>query len=208
MPTVRSWWCEVTNRADLTHIGNANESVVDHLPPTRWDRTTEVGRDQPMRRSNKLLSAVVQLLDGRWTLAVLVELADGGRRYQDLDDALDGVSHKVLTDTLRRAESDGLVVRHLDPGRVETATPYQLTELGRSLDEPLVVLDCGSIAKCPHMRIDQGVQGSPSSPVSCYVFAVLRPALLPSASGLRSAHRIPACGHPRKRNGLWGPRTE
>jgi DNA-binding HxlR family transcriptional regulator len=42
---------------------------------------------------------VIGLIDGRWTLAVLAELRVGGRRYQDLDEALDGVSHKVLTDT-------------------------------------------------------------------------------------------------------------
>jgi DNA-binding HxlR family transcriptional regulator len=80
------------------------------------------------------------MLAGRWTLGVLAELADGGRRYQDLDDALDGVSHKVLTDTLRRAEGNGLVTRHLDPGRVETATLYELTDLGTSLDLPLAAL--------------------------------------------------------------------
>jgi len=40
-------------------------------------------------------------------------------RYQELHDALDGVSYKVLTDTLRRAEHDGLISRHLDPKRVE-----------------------------------------------------------------------------------------
>jgi DNA-binding HxlR family transcriptional regulator len=84
---------------------------------------------------------LVQLIDGRWTVAVLTELRDGGRRYQDLNDALDGVSHKVLIDTLRRAERDGLVVRHLDSDRVETATLYQLTELGRSLANPLAVLE-------------------------------------------------------------------
>jgi DNA-binding HxlR family transcriptional regulator len=83
----------------------------------------------------------IDLIDGRWTLAVLAELRDGGRRYQELDEALDGVSHKVLTDTLRRAERDGLVVRHLDRGRVETANLYQLTALGRSLDEPLAALE-------------------------------------------------------------------
>jgi DNA-binding HxlR family transcriptional regulator len=44
----------------------------------------------------------------------------------------------VLTETLRRAERDGLVTRHLDPGRIETATVYELTDLGRSLDAPLV----------------------------------------------------------------------
>ena len=84
---------------------------------------------------------VVGVIDGRWTLAVLAQLENGGRRYQELDEALDGVSHKVLTDTLRRAERDGLVVRHVDPGRVDTATLYRLTELGRSLDEPLGALE-------------------------------------------------------------------
>ena len=87
----------------------------------------------------ELPQRVIGLIDGRWTLAVLAELVDGGHRYQELDEALDGVSHKVLTDTLRRTERDGLVVRHLDPGRVDTATLYQLTDLGRSLEEPLAV---------------------------------------------------------------------
>jgi len=44
------------------------------------------------------------------------------------------------TDTLRRAERDGLISRHLDPERVETATLYDLTDLGRSIDEPLDAL--------------------------------------------------------------------
>ena len=80
---------------------------------------------------------VIGLIDGRWTLAVLGELANGGRRYQDLHDALDGIAHKVLTDTLRKAERDGLVTRYLDAEHIETATLYVLTDLGRSLDEPL-----------------------------------------------------------------------
>jgi DNA-binding HxlR family transcriptional regulator len=79
----------------------------------------------------------VQVVGARWTLLILAELADGGRRYQDLHDALDGVSYKVLTDTLRRAERDGLIARHLDPGRVESATLYELTDLVRSLAVPL-----------------------------------------------------------------------
>jgi DNA-binding HxlR family transcriptional regulator len=83
---------------------------------------------------------------------VLAELADGGRRYQDLDAALHGVSHKVLTDTLRRAERDGLVARHLDPGPVETATLYQLTDLGRSLDEPVTALERWVDANWPEIE--------------------------------------------------------
>jgi len=76
----------------------------------------------------------VKLLSGRWTLAVLEELSSGGLRYQDLHDALNSISHKVLTETSRRSERDGLITRHLDDGRVETATLYELTGLGRSLE--------------------------------------------------------------------------
>lgn len=83
---------------------------------------------------------LVRLLAGRWTLAVLAGLLERGRRYQELHDALDGISYKVLTDTLRRAERDGLVARHLDGERIETATLYQLTDLGRSLDVPLAAI--------------------------------------------------------------------
>ena len=82
----------------------------------------------------------IGLVGGRWTLPVLAELAAGGCRYRDLRDALDGISHKVLTDTLRRAERDGLISRHVDAGRMDTATLYVLTDLGRSLDEPLGAL--------------------------------------------------------------------
>ncbi|MGH8996356.1 MAG: winged helix-turn-helix transcriptional regulator [Acidimicrobiales bacterium] len=87
------------------------------------------------------LRQVIELLDGRWTLDVLAQLADGGRRYHDLHESLDGIAHQVLTSTLRRAERDGLIVRQVDPGRVETATLYQLTDLGRSLDDVLDAAD-------------------------------------------------------------------
>jgi DNA-binding HxlR family transcriptional regulator len=82
----------------------------------------------------------VRLLAGRWTVAVLTERLERGRRYQDLHDALDGISYKVLTEALRRAERDGLVARHLDGGRIETATLYELTDFGRSLDVPLAAM--------------------------------------------------------------------
>lgn len=83
---------------------------------------------------------VATMLGGRWMLGVISELSQGGRRYQDLHDALDGISYKVLTETLRRAERDGLIARHLDGRRIETATLYELTDLGRSLDAPLAAM--------------------------------------------------------------------
>lgn len=92
---------------------------------------------------------LIRLLSGRWTLAVLAELDGGGRRYQDLHDALDGISYKVLTETLRRAERDGLIARHLDGGRIETATLYELTEFGQSLDVPLAAMAEWATANWP-----------------------------------------------------------
>lgn len=84
----------------------------------------------------RFVHQVIELLAGRWTLRILAELSEKGRRYQDLHDALDGISYKVLTETLRRAERDGLIARHLDGERIETATLYELTDLARSLDAP------------------------------------------------------------------------
>jgi DNA-binding HxlR family transcriptional regulator len=79
----------------------------------------------------------IHLLGGRWTLAILTGLANGGLRYQGVYEALDGISYKVLTETLRRAERDGLIARHLDSSRVQTAALYELTDLGQSLATPL-----------------------------------------------------------------------
>jgi DNA-binding HxlR family transcriptional regulator len=83
---------------------------------------------------------LVQLIRGRWALPVLAQLSERDCRYQDLHDALDGISYKVLTETLRRAERDGLIVRCLDGERIETATLYELTDLGRSLDATLAAM--------------------------------------------------------------------
>jgi DNA-binding HxlR family transcriptional regulator len=46
----------------------------------------------------------------------------------------------VLTETLRPSERDGFTTRLIDPGRIETAMLYELTELGRSLELPLAAL--------------------------------------------------------------------
>lgn len=73
-------------------------------------------------------------------MALLAELIQSGRRYQDLYDALSGITYKMLTETLRRAERDGLIAKQLDTSRAETATLYELTSLGKSLDAPLAAV--------------------------------------------------------------------
>lgn len=75
----------------------------------------------------------------KWTAMVVSVLGNGRMRFGDLKAGIDGISGKVLTETLRDLERDGLVTRHVYaevPPRVE----YELTELGFTLHEPLLVL--------------------------------------------------------------------
>jgi len=76
-----------------------------------------------------------QLLDrisDKWVSLLLVALADGPLRYSDLSRKVAGVSQKMLTQTLRGLERDGLVTRAVTPS-VPVRVDYELTALGRSL---------------------------------------------------------------------------
>lgn len=72
----------------------------------------------------------------KWTAKILTCLRDGTRRFSELQVPLRGITPKVLTESLRAMERDGLLTRTVYaeiPPRVE----YTLTPLGRSLFEPL-----------------------------------------------------------------------
>lgn len=80
----------------------------------------------------------------RWTVLVVGVLEDGPHRFSELRRAVGGVSQKMLTQTLRGLERDGLVTRTVFaevPPRVE----YELTTAGRTLQEPLKALERWSI---------------------------------------------------------------
>jgi DNA-binding HxlR family transcriptional regulator len=66
-------------------------------------------------------------------------LEDGAMRFSDLRRAIGGITQKMLTQTLRSLERDGLVKRTIYP-EVPPHVEYELTELGRTLIEPLAVL--------------------------------------------------------------------
>ena len=83
---------------------------------------------------------VLDRIGDRWTVLVVGSLADGPRRFSELGRHIEGVSQKMLTQTLRGLERDGLVTRTVHaavPPKVE----YELTESGRTLTGPLSALD-------------------------------------------------------------------
>jgi DNA-binding HxlR family transcriptional regulator len=71
-------------------------------------------------------------LSDKWVCLVLAALADGALRYGDLSRKIAGVSQKMLTQTLRAIERDGLVTRTVTMS-VPVRVDYELTELGMSL---------------------------------------------------------------------------
>ncbi|MFB9838237.1 winged helix-turn-helix transcriptional regulator [Actinoallomurus acaciae] len=79
---------------------------------------------------------VLDRIGDRWTVLVVISLRNGPRRFTELRRKVNGVTPKVLTQTLRAMERDGLVTREVFaevPPRVE----YTLTPLGMSLQTPI-----------------------------------------------------------------------
>ena len=75
---------------------------------------------------------VLDALSDKWVTLVLTALADAPRRYSELSRTIAGVSQKMLTQTLRLLERDGLVTRTITAS-VPVRVDYQLTPLGRTL---------------------------------------------------------------------------
>ena len=100
------------------------------LDTSQWD---PYDRNCPSRR-------LLDRIGDRWTVLTIGALADGPHRFGVLTSRIDGVSQKMLTQTLRGLERDGLVKRTVFPV-VPPRVEYELTVTGRSLCEPLAELE-------------------------------------------------------------------
>ncbi len=83
--------------------------------------------------------AVLDRIADKWTVLILGRLEAGPQRFSALQRGLDGISQKMLTQTLRALERDGLVTRTVFP-EVPPHVEYALTALGCTLSEPIAVL--------------------------------------------------------------------
>jgi DNA-binding HxlR family transcriptional regulator len=91
----------------------------------RSDTETRQGDPCPVARTAAVIGS-------KWTLLVIRDLADGTKRFNELEKSLVGISAKTLSERLRSLEQEAILSRHAYaeiPPRVE----YSLTEKGRAL---------------------------------------------------------------------------
>jgi DNA-binding HxlR family transcriptional regulator len=93
----------------------------------------------------RIVRETLSQLGDKWTLLVILCLSAGPQRFNALQRAVVGISHRMLTVTLRKLERDGLVLRTVYP-TVPLHTEYTLTSLGRSFTNPVMAVANWAIA--------------------------------------------------------------
>ena len=91
------------------------------------------------------VATTVQLIGNKWKLLIMRNLRLRPWRFNELQKSLEGISQKVLTDSLRSMENDGIVIRTVYP-EVPPRVEYALSELGESMRPILDAMEAWGIA--------------------------------------------------------------
>lgn len=78
------------------------------------------------------VATTVQMIGSKWKLLIMRNLLARPWRFNELKKDLEGISQKVLTDSLRSMENDGIIIRTVYP-EVPPRVEYSLSELGESM---------------------------------------------------------------------------
>ena len=100
------------------------------------------------------VAPVLNRVGDKWSMMIVMMLADGPLRFSELKRAIDGISQRMLTLSLRGLERDGLVTRTVTPS-IPPRVDYELTDLGASLREPVKALGDWAIEHIACIRAAQ-----------------------------------------------------
>lgn len=129
----------VNNWASVT-MGNYDGMAGDHFPQEGTFMTPRhIDLPEPGESGCRATREILERIGDKWSLYVVGALRVGPRRFNELKRDVNGVSQRMLTLTLRGLERDGLVTRTVFPS-IPPRVDYELTELGRTLLEPVAVL--------------------------------------------------------------------
>lgn len=98
---------------------------------------------------------VLDLIADKWTAIIIYRLAQDTKRYSQLQREINGISQKMLTQTLRSLERDGIVERKVY-AVVPPMVEYSLTPLGQTLIEPLCQLCKWAETHIPEVEVARG----------------------------------------------------
>ena len=87
----------------------------------------------------KNVAPVLNRVGDKWSMMIVMMLSNGPMRFSELKRAIDGISQRMLTLSLRGLERDGLLTRTVTP-TIPPRVDYELTELGISLRQPVKAL--------------------------------------------------------------------
>jgi DNA-binding HxlR family transcriptional regulator len=108
-------------------------------------------RDQHLPGDCTAVSSILSRIGDKWSVLVIMLLANGPRRFNEIKRMVGGISQRMLTLTLRGLERDGLVTRTVFP-TIPPRVDYELTELGRSLRGPVENLGSWAFENLPQIQ--------------------------------------------------------
>ncbi|NTX15455.1 helix-turn-helix transcriptional regulator [Myxococcus sp. CA056] len=112
-------------------------------------------RPDPASESCLAVRDVLTRVGDKWSVQVVGSLGEGPLRFSDLKRAIEGISQRMLTLTVRGLERDGLVTRTVHP-TVPPRVEYALTPLGRTLLEPVTVLGQWAVQHRAEIQASRG----------------------------------------------------
>lgn len=93
-------------------------------------------REQPDDDENCPVRGIMDRIGSKWSVMLIMVLAERPHRYGEIRRAVPDISQRMLTQTLRELQQDGLISRHVHPTTPPTVE-YRLTPLGLTLLDPL-----------------------------------------------------------------------
>ncbi|WP_395330295.1 helix-turn-helix domain-containing protein [Novosphingobium sp. BL-8H] len=122
---------------------------------------TPAGEVVHSARSCRMVGDILARVGDKWSMLVVMTLLEDNRHFNELKRGIEGISQQMLSRTLRALERDGLVVRTVHasvPVRVE----YALSDLGRSLSEPVKALGAWAVTNRPSIEASRSFYDSRS----------------------------------------------
>ncbi len=134
---------DTTQKAEMSRTHTQAATPTLHAPSTCTEPSTKLtalrANDYDVMAPACPSRTVLRHLTDRWTPLIVANLEAGPLRFGQLREAIGGITAKVLTQTLRSMERDGLVTREAIAS-IPPQVTYELTALGHTLTDPILAL--------------------------------------------------------------------